>query len=631
VTNLNAKLDLRWNIWDKLRYELSGSVVSQNSTSQSWATEYSNNVASIRGYPYGAVDPGSPEEQMSALPYGGTFSNSNSEQLSYTLRNILAYEKSLSENHVISAQATSEIRSVVTKGFASTAYGWRQDRGQLISPVVELSNWEKVAKAISKPTITDNVKNYVSWLGLASYAYKGKAMLNGNIRMDGSNQFGDNPKYRFLPVWSVSGRYILTEEEFLSDNPVLSYFALRASYGLQGNVDKNTSPDLVARIEPYNSHYHFDMSTIAMLPNPDLRWEKTISYNAGMDISLWDRRIAGTVDVYKKMGSDIILNTQVSHVTGETSVKINAGDMENTGIEFDLTGYPVRTDNWEFFVNLVFAYNKNVLTKAKVLIDSHDEGKSIKENKEHMVDGSALIVGEALGTLYSYRFAGLDSTTGLPVFYDNGSTTYLNSNGEKVPNYMIIPETADLVKSGVRTPPTTGGINLSLRYKNLRLRTNFTYSLGGVKRLPNLYNSVNDLLDPSTNVSREYVDRWKKPGDEAFTNIPVLYDYNTYLSSGPYYKPYTTSSPISGRTLYDRSDYRVASTDNIRMNSITLSYLFHDKWTEALHVSDVMVSFQVTNLFLIAQKEWHGRDPEQSTSANASLPKTFTLNLNINF
>jgi TonB-linked SusC/RagA family outer membrane protein len=631
VTNLNAKMDLRWNIWDKLRYELSGSVVSQNSTSESWATEYSNHVANLRGYPYGAVDPGSAEEQISRLPYGGTFNSSSSEQLSYTLRNQLAYEKSLTENHVISAQAISEIRSVATKGFASAAYGWRQDRGQLISPVVVASNWEKVTNAISSPSITDNVKNYVSWLGFASYAYKGKAMINGNIRMDGSNQFGDNPKYRFLPVWSVSGRYILTEEEFLIGNPVLSYFALRASYGLQGNVDKNTSPDLVARIEPYNSYYHFDMSTIAMLPNPDLRWEKTVSYNAGLDFSLWSRRIAGTVDVYKKMGTDIIMNTQVSHVTGETSVKINAGDMENTGIEFDLTGYPVRTDNWEFSVNLIFAYNKNVLTKANVLIDTHDEGKSVRDNKDKMVSGSALIVGEALGTFYSYRFAGLNHETGLPVFYDNGSTTYTNSNGEETPNYMVLPETADLVKSGLSTPPTTGGINLSLRYKNLRLRTNFTYSLGGVKRLPNLYNSVNDLLDPSTNVSREYIDRWKEPGDEAFTTVPVLYDYNTYLSSGPYYKPYVALPPLSGRTIYDRSDVRVASTNNIRMNSITLSYLFHNRWTAALHVSDVMLSLQVTNLFLIAPKEWHGRDPEQSSSANASLPKVFTLNLSIDF
>lgn len=632
TSSLNAKLDVRWNIWDKLRYELSGSVVNQNSLSQSWATEYSTYVADIRGYPYGAAAPGSAAEAISPIPYGGIFQNSNSEQLSYTLRNQLAYEKELAKDHVVSAQAISEIRSVVSEGFASLAYGWRQDRGQLISPVVTESNFTSpLISTLTKPTITDNVKNYVSWLGFASYSYKGKAMLNGNIRMDGSNQFGDNPKYRFLPVWSVSGRYILTEEGFLQNHPVLSYLALRASYGLQGNVDKNTSPDLVAQLQPYNSDYHFDMSTIAMLPNPDLRWEKTISYNAGLDFSIWDRRIAGTVDVYKKMSSDVIMAAQVSQVTGETSVKINAGDMENSGVELDLTGYPVRTKSWEFAVNLIFAYNKNVLTKANVLIDNADDSKNIVAHKSKMVGGSALIVGEALGTIYSYRFAGLDHSTGLPIFYDNGSTTYLNNAGVETPNYMVNPETADLVKSGLRTPPTSGGINLSLRYKNFRLRTNLTYSLGGVKRLPNLYNSFSNLLNPSYNVSREYANRWKEPGDEAFTIIPALYSSDTYSSGSPYYKPYITKQSISGRALYDLADVRVASTDNIRMNSVTLSYLFHDAWTKALHVSDVMLSLQVTNLFLVAHREWHGLDPEQSTSANASLPKTFTINLNINF
>jgi TonB-linked SusC/RagA family outer membrane protein len=632
VSSLNAKLDVRWNIWDKLRYELSGSVVNQNSTSQSWATEYSNYVASIRGYPYGSVSPNSVEEESSRLPYGGIFNSSSSEQISYTLRNQLAYEKALDKNHVVSAQTISEIRSVGSKGFASKAYGWRQDRGQLVSPVVTESNYDDLKQAgLLDPSITDDAKNYVSWLGFASYSYKGKAMLNGNIRMDGSNQFGDNPKYRFLPVWSVSGRYILTEEKFLQANPVLSYLALRASYGLQGNVDKATSPDLVAKLSPYNSNYHFDMSTIEMLPNPDLRWEKTVSYNAGLDFSLWERRIAGTVDVYKKMGSDIIMTTQVSQVTGETSVKINAGDMENTGLEFDLIGYPVRTKSWELSVNLIYAYNKNVLTKANVLLDNTDDSDNILALKSKMASGSALIVGEALGTIYSYRFAGLDHTSGLPTFYDAGSPTYVNASGEEVPNFMVRPETADLVKSGLRTPPSTGGVNLSLRYKNFRLRTNLIYSLGGVKRLPNLYRSLSNLFDPSTNVSKEYANRWKEPGDEAFTNIPRLYSFDTYSSGSPYYKLYVEHQTTSGRTLYDLSDIRIASTDNIRMNSATISYLFHDGWTKALHVSDVMLSFQVTNLFLIAHKEWHGYDPEQSANANASLPRTFTLNLNINF
>jgi hypothetical protein len=204
----------------------------------------------------------------------------------------------------------------------------------------------------------------------------------------------------------------------------------------------------------------------------------------------------------------------------------------------------------------------------------------------------------------------------------------------EVPNYYVYREKADLVVMGVTTPPVSGGINLSLRYKNLRLRTGMVYALGGVKRLPSIYSSTFDLLDPTKNATKEYVYRWKKPGDELNTNIPALYNSETYINLPLVKKTYGSSNidiAVPGSSLYNNSDVRIASTDNIRMNSITLGYLLSSKITKPLGLSDAIVSFQVTNLFLIADSKWHGRDPEQSNSSNASLPKTFTMSLNVNF
>ncbi|KAA6299777.1 MAG: TonB-dependent receptor SusC, partial [Candidatus Ordinivivax streblomastigis] len=412
-STLNAKLDVRWNIWDRLRYEFSGSIVEQKSNTDSWASDRTHYVATLRGYDYNAVAHGSTKEQNSKIPYGGVYNAAYTGQRSYTLRNQLAYENAINTDHVVSAQAISEIRSVLTNGYLNGNYGWRGDRGQLISPVVTEFNWESAYKNEPSSAITSNIKNYISWLGFASYAYKAKLMFNANIRMDGSNQFGDNPKYRFLPVWSVSGRYILTEESFLKNNPVLSYFALRASYGVQGNVDKNTSPTLVAKIQNYDVNRYFDQSSIEMLPNPLLRWEKTQSYNIGADFSLWNRRVSGVIDLYKKTGSDIIMTTQTSQVTGVTFQKINSGNMENTGVETDLSVYPIRTKDWEFSVNLIYAYNKNKLTKitSPALKDNAD----IRTSNNQKVAGTALVEGESLNTLYAWHFAGLDPTTGLPL------------------------------------------------------------------------------------------------------------------------------------------------------------------------------------------------------------------------
>ncbi|MDR3329603.1 MAG: SusC/RagA family TonB-linked outer membrane protein [Prevotellaceae bacterium] len=629
VTTLTAKLDTRWNIWDKLRWEFSGSVASQQSEQGSWATEYSHAAAMVRGYNYGEVEPGSKSEEVSKLPYGGIFSSSNAKTVSYTLRNQLGYEKELVQNHVVSLLATSEIRSTVASGYSNTAYGWRKDRGSLVSPLVQAGNWEAIAKAGPlTPTITDNVKNYVSWLGFASYAYKGKAMINGNLRMDGSNQFGDNPKFRFLPVWSVSGRYILTEESFLKDNSVLSYFALRASYGLQGNVDGNTSPDLVAQLEKYDIKRHFDQSTISMLPNPDLRWEKVQAYNVGFDFSLWDKRIGGTVDAYHKLTTDALSSTRVSQVNGILSQKINASEISNSGVEIDLTAFPIRTKNWELSVGLIYSYNWNKLLKVNELIGKKLEDKEILMASK--IAGNGLVVGQPLNVLYAYHYAYLDPATGLPIFYDNGSTSWQAADGTVYPNYYVSRETVDLVAVGVTQPPSSGGINISLRYKGFTLRSNLTYSLGAVKRLPSLYNSstVFSLFDPVRNVSRDYINRWQQPGDEAHTNLPVLYDSETYTNL-----PQQTLNvgKWRGIVLYDRADIRVVSTDNIRMGSLSLSYIFPDEMLKPLRISGLMLMAQATNLFLLAHEEWHGFDPEQGASANSPLPKTFTLSLNINF
>jgi hypothetical protein len=358
---------------------------------------------------------------------------------------------------------------------------------------------------------------------------------------------------------------------------------------------------------------------------------------------LWNKRVSGVVDLYKKMGSDIIMTTQTSQVTGVTFQKINSGNMENTGVETDLSIYPVRTKDWEFSVNVIYAYNKNILTKitSPILKNNSD----IRTSNNSKVAGSALIEGEALNTLYAWHFAGLDPATGLPLFYENGSSTSiidpvtrypstLEEGGVIVPNYMVYREKADLVVMGVTTPPVSGGINLALRYKNLRLRTNMVYSLGGVKRLPAIYSSTFDLLDPSKNATREYVYRWKEPGDELKTNIPALYNSDTYDNLPLLKRNYGSNNvdiAVRGSTLYNNSDVRIASTDNIRMNSATLSYLLSNKITKPMGIADAIVSLQVTNLFLIADSKWHGRDPEQSNSSNASLPRTFTMSLNVNF
>ena len=621
LASLTGLMNFVWKIYDGLRYEMTGSYVYNATKTTTWAQEDSYYVNQLRGYVFDELEFGSSFWNESVIPHGGVLSKSEATKTTLDIRNTLSYSKDF-KGHLVSALATSEIRSVITDGFSGTHYGWMPERGQVISPsytdayIVDLKN------GAFTPVITDNRANTVSWIFSGIYSYKDKYTLNANVRMDGSNQFGENPKYRFLPIWSVAGKYALTNEAFMKPyEDWLSYLALRLSYGIQGNVDKGTSPDLVMQIGSIDSNTGMATSTVAYWPNEDLRWEKTTQYNVGLDFSFLLDRITATVDFYKKVGTDMIVNKTISAVNGYTIRKINGGNVNNSGVELAVKFTPLQTKDMRLVIGFVHSYNKNELIKA------NDETNNTREN---MLSGSALIEGEALGTIYSYPFAGLDHETGLPVFYDKKGNTSATWLSKTYKNYTLYEDEIELVKSGVVSPPHTGGINLEYRWKEWILRGSFTYSLGAVNRLPFIYGDYDSVFDPEKNVTREILNRWREPGDELHTNIPALYDDNTYTNLGV--RPMRANvDHIYGTSMYDYSTARVCSTNNLRLRSLSLSYIFNKKVLKKMHLSNFQISAQANNLFIIADKRWHGFDPEQGSSANSSIPRTYSLSVTIGF
>lgn len=621
LASLTGLMNFVWKIYDGLRYEMTGSYVYNATKTTSWAQEDSYYVNTLRGYIYDTLEFNSIYWNESVIPQGGVISKSETSKTTLDIRNTLNYSKEF-HGHLVSALATSEIRSVITDGFSGTHYGWMPERGQVISPAYTDAYVREFSRGSFVPVITDNQANTVSWIFSGIYSYRDTYTLNANVRMDGSNQFGENPEYRFLPIWSVAGKYALTNERFMKPyEDWLSYLALRLSYGIQGNVDKGTSPDLVMQIGSINSETGMATSTVAYWPNEDLRWEKTTQYNVGVDMSFLLDRITATVDVYKKVGTDMIVNKTISAVNGYTLRKINGGNVNNSGVELAIKFTPVQTKNMRFVIGLVHSYNKNKLIQA------NDETSNTREN---MLSGSALIEGEALGTIYSYPFAGLDHESGLPLFYDKNGNTSATWGSTTYKNYTLYEDEIQLVKSGVVTPPHTGGINLEYRWKEWIIRGSFTYSLGAVNRLPYIYGDYDSVFDPEKNLTREYLDRWREPGDELHTNIPALYDDNTYSNLG--LRPMRSNvDQIYGTSMYDYSTARVCSTDNFRLRSLSLSYIFNKKMLKKMHLSNFQISAQANNLFIIADKRWHGFDPEQGSYATSSIPRTYSLSVTIGF
>ena len=139
-------------------------------------------------------------------------------------------------------------------------------------------------------SITDRISNYLSVYGVLSYAYKGRYIVNANVRADGSNKFGQDKSTRFLPIWSVSGRWNIMNESFLEHVMWLNELSVKGSYGIQGNVSEDQTPSMIIKLGSMDQTTGDYMATLSKLPNPLLKWEKTTSYNLALDFSVLDFR-----------------------------------------------------------------------------------------------------------------------------------------------------------------------------------------------------------------------------------------------------------------------------------------------------------------------------------------------------
>lgn len=623
ATQITAKLNFQWNIFKFLRYELQGSYAMSQNLRNAWMDADSFNVASIRSYSNSYyVDVNTEEWNESPLPQGGVLSYSNNTVATWDIRNQLTWNQELGTGHVVSVMAVNELRSAKTDALSGSWYGYMPERGKTISPSMTEAYLTKVKGGSFLPVITDNVRNVVSFRGVASYSYKDRYIFNSSISMDGSNQFGTNPKYRFLPIWSVSAKWAISEEQFMKGFKPLTYLALRLSYGTQGNVDSATSPDLVLRIGSIDGDTGLATNTVTYWPNADLRWEKTTSYNGGIDFSFFGNKLSGTVDAYHKVGTDMIMNKTISGVNGITTYKINSGDMNNSGVEVSLAGYPVQKRDFALSLNFTYGYNVNKLVRADTALGSISVSQKLS--------GAALLEGVPIGTFYSYDFAGLDHETGLPIFRDKDGSSTVHIGSKDYPNYTLYESEVGLVRSGSINPVGTGGFGFGIRFYNFHLNGSFTYTFGAAGRLPAIYNgSYSKVFDPEFNMTTDIKRRWREPGDESRTDIPVLYDDYSYDGLRLRETDPSKGSIIKGVAMYDMSTARVCRTDNVRLRMLSLSYNFPKQKLERMKINSLSLRLQATNLFIIADRRWQGFDPELGQSATTPIPRTYTFGLNI--
>lgn len=622
VNDFNALLDLKVNLVKGLNYQGTFSFHNSNTNQRDWQTEESYATALIRNYEYKLYDETVEDYWKSPLPYGGILKQGDITKNGYTVRNALNYLKVFNGIHDINLYVGSELRGNKYKGVSVTGYGWTPEFGERFIPVNTTNFLENYAQAGKlNPVNTNSVSRVASFFGTASYSYDNRYVFNFNIRSDGANKFGSNPKYRWLPTWSLAGKWSITNENFLSNFAANgNYIGIRGSYGVQGNIHDDATPNLIIKIEDRNQVSNLDKSTIYRLPNPDLRWEKTTSWNVALDFTLLKGRLKGGVDFYKKHTEDLIMDKTVATSNGRRRLYINAGKMDNTGVEGFLNIELIKNKLFDWRFNVNFGRNVNEVTLA------NEDYYNDLEEIQMMLQGNLAVEGEKVGSMYSYHFGGLSNINGYPLFYGKDGKLYHGGD----------PTRMELVRNGSIFPDLAGGFDTQFTFKRrLSIGLGFTYSIGGVKRLPSVYDDKNRVIDPMANVSTNLKNRWRKSGDEKRTNIPALYSSDlagNFNHQGLMNVPQGLNLMTSKECtyFYDLSNERVAKADYLRLRLISLSYMIPEKHLSKAGISSMALRFQATNLHVWANKKWQGLDPE-TPEANIPLLPSYSFSIDVSF
>lgn len=624
---MDISANLEWKFLRKFRFTGNYGYIVTQANRTNYATEETYYVSDTYRY---NINPGLeiPEslKQFVVMPRGGEYRESNTLRNSYTIRNSVDYTSTIGE-HFFSALIGNELRSTNYNATNSFRLGYLPDRG-LVFYTPDINEYPLYYTRLSQGsyppiTILDKVERYLSWYGIFSYSFKNRYVLNLNIRNDGSNKFGTAVNNKLLPTFSSAFRWIISDEKWFDKSKNLNLLSLRLSYGFNGNIPETESPQLIITQPSINNFTGQDNSFVATYPNPNLRWEKTSTVNAGLEFSLFENRLTGVGEFYYKKGTDLISVLDVPASNGITRLAINGANIVNKGYELTLNYTIIKNKNWLWRTGVLFGRNyskilKSAFAEPNPVLVSQDGGYYSGINS--YLFGNATSSDVDPNTLYAYKFQGLNDA-GRPTFYKIFNTDY--SGKPIVSDYF----NTILAPMGSRIPKFDGSFYSNVKYKNWLLNAAFIVKIGYVQRLPFVYGSSSNMI-PSVNdnLSSELVNRWRQPGDELLTNIPGLTDVSGFISSSTV--PYTISSTIW--QLYNFSDIRVVNASHVRLSSLALSYNWVPNAQLRKIFNSINVRLQGNDLFVFAAKEWKGRDPETLPSSLGRLP-SYSLSFNISF
>lgn len=546
-------------------------------------------------------------ERKSIFPDGGMNKQTEAHTDQWTWKAMLEWNNRFNNIHDLELMGGTEVRHTETNVLTSSVYGY--DKRTLTSQPV-LFPTENIAKnyPLHEESHTENA--YVSWFATGSYTLLYRYTLGASVRFDGSDVFGVAKKYRYLPLYSLSGLWRAKEESFLRNIDWIDELSLRASYGLQGNIDKNTSPYLIGTFDKTSvlpGHIE-NIISAENAPNPNLRWEKTRNVNIGLNLGVLNNRIRLNVDYYRRHSTDLISSRQLPLETGFASTTVNWASMENEGWEFAVNTSNIKTKKFSWTTSLNLGFNSN-----KILNESVAENSTYPSRE-----------GYPVGAIFAYKTDGLDKD-GYPVFVGKEgerltATEFFRLNRFGASTLSAEEQRGLYTYMGTEEPKCSGGFINTFELGDWQLNLNFMFNLGMKVRVQPSYSPT--YFDRGQNTNKDILNRWTTTNTGA--KLPGL-----MVSTAERANEYTHYSEYN---TYSMLDIWVRDRNYCRLQSVRLAYRIPKSILAPIGISSASVSLEGRNLFVLSSDYDNYLDPETMGNPYAQpITRSFIFGLNVNF
>ena len=534
------------------------------------------------------------------VPKGDILDNQYQSLETHDFRSQINFDRTWNK-HGLTGILGGELRSISDGNNGFSVYGYNRDI--LTSSNVDYVNGYPAYITSFESFIPNSLfeisklKRYLSYYANAAYIYDSRYTISASARRDASNLFGVKTNDKWTPLWSVGTAWNISNESFYRSR-IFPYLKLRSTFGYSANVDQSRSAVTTIRHAASAQITNLPFATVLQYGNPELRAEKVSMLNFGLDFQIFNV-ITGTLEYYRKKSADLFGRSIVDYTAlPTTSVTANVAAMKGQGVDLNLEAKIINS-NFKWLSGLFLSYNKSSVTKSYL---------TNRTGANYTTNGNSIIAVEGLPIypILSFKSAGLDNL-GNPQGFLNSeiSTDY----GSMYGSGLTID---DLVYSGSAIPTTYGSLNNTFTWKNFSLSASISYKFGYYFRKKSI--SYIDLAE-GWNGHGDFSKRWKKTGDEDFTDIPSFI--------------YPDPSGGLRDAFYTNSDALVERGDHVRLQYVNLSYSLNKSTWKSLPFTSLQLYITASNLGILWRANKEKLDPEYDQIIPPS--KGFTFGLNASF